>query len=92
VKLLRFAPALAVLAPLAAHAADVAYCQSYAQATIAQVAVGRAKPACAAGMVGPRWSGAFRVHFEYCMSHEASAVENLRGVRADYLRSCGAAP
>jgi hypothetical protein len=82
--------ALAVLTPLAAHAADVAYCEAYAQATIAQVEAGRTKPACAAGMAGVRWSGSFRVHFGYCMSHPGSAVENLQSARAAYLRSCGA--
>ncbi len=84
------ASALVVLGPLAARAADAAYCQDYAHATLDQVETGLAIPACAGGMKGNRWSQAFQAHFVYCMSNPSSAVETLRGERSDYLRSCGA--
>ena len=85
------ASSLIVLIPLAARAADAGYCQEYAHATLDQVETGLAIPACAGGMKGNRWSQAFRTHFVYCMSNPSSAVETLRGERADYLHSCGAA-
>jgi hypothetical protein len=82
--------ALAILTPPAAQAADVQYCKIYAQHAVEAVSAGRAKPACAAGMTGARWSGSERVHFVFCMSNPISAAENMRGVRDTYLRSCGA--
>jgi len=82
--------ALAILPTLSAQAVDLDYCKQYAQAAISQVSVGRAKPACAAGMKGARWSATERVHLVYCMSHPISATENLQGARDSYLRSCGA--
>jgi len=83
-------PALAMLMPLAAQAADAAYCKDYAQAAVNQVSAGRAKPGCAAHMQGARWSGSERVHFIYCMSNPMDAVENVRSARHAYLHSCGA--
>jgi hypothetical protein len=84
------AAAAAILTPLAAQATDAAYCKIYAQHAIEDVGAGHAKPACVAGMTGSRWSASERVHFTYCMSNPIDAVENLRGVRQNYLRSCGA--
>jgi hypothetical protein len=81
---------LAVLMPLAAHAADAGACEAYAKAAVAQVSIGRANPACAAGIQGARWSPAFRVHFVYCMTRPNYVVENQQGERTEYLRSCGA--
>lgn len=83
-------PSLAVLMPLAAEAADAAYCEAYAKAAIDQVSLGYSHPACATGMQGVRWSLAFRVHFDYCMSNPTDAVEGRQGARVQYLRSCGA--
>jgi hypothetical protein len=81
---------LAVLMPFAAQATDAAYCQAYAKTALDQVSIGHARPACAAGMQGARWSSAFRVHFDYCMSNPTDVVEGRQGARAEYLRSCGA--
>lgn len=83
-------PALAVVTPHAAQAADVEYCKAYAQAAINQVGTGHGKPACAAHMQGARWSPSERVHFVYCMSNPMDAVENVRSARDSYLHSCGA--
>jgi hypothetical protein len=83
-------PALVMLMPLAAQAADATYCRDYAQAAVNQVSAGRAKPACAAHMEGARWSTSVRVHFTYCMTNPMDAVENVRSARDAYLRSCGA--
>jgi hypothetical protein len=83
-------PALAVLIPFAAHAADAGSCDTYAKAAVEQVNTARSNSACKAGVQGARWSGAFRVHFVYCMSHTEGEVQNLRSARADFLRSCGA--
>ncbi len=82
--------ALAVLMPLAAQAADAAYCEAYAKTALDQVSAGHSHPGCAAGMQGARWSLAFRVHFDYCMSNSTDVVEGRQGARIQYLRSCGA--
>jgi hypothetical protein len=90
IRLTLLMPSLAILMPLAAHAADAESCQAYAKAAIEQVAVGRSNPACAAGMQGALWSPAFRVHFVYCMAHSIDVVQGGMGKRTEYLRSCGA--
>ena len=80
--------ALTVLAPLAAQAADPAYCQSYANAARNQVRAAMSNPACAPGARGPRWTPEYQVHFDWCLTQPIAAVEAERGARTGYLRAC----
>ena len=82
--------ALTILASSVAQAANIEYCQQYAQEAVNHVRAGREKPGCATDMQGPRWSVSLRVHFNYCMSNPVNTVENARSARDEYLRSCGA--
>jgi hypothetical protein len=82
------AAAQAALMPLAAQAADPAFCRAYAQAAINQVRGALANPGCARGIQGTRWSPEYRVHFDWCLSQPIPAVETERGARTGYLRSC----
>jgi hypothetical protein len=80
--------ALTIAAPLAAQAADPAFCRGYAEAAVNQVRGGLANPACARGMHGDRWSSDFRVHFEWCRGQPIPAAEAERHMRTEYLRGC----
>jgi len=79
---------LVFLIPAAAHAADPAFCQAYAQAAINQVRGGLSNPGCAGGMQGTRWSPDLRVHYSWCLTQPPPAVEAERGARTGYLRAC----
>ena len=79
--------AMAVLLPVAAQAADPAFCHDYATAAVRQVEVSRAVPACNRG-VGPRWTTDYKVHFEWCLGAAPAAVEAERQARTNWIRSC----
>lgn len=72
----------------AAHAADPAYCNQYAQAAINQVRAGLANPACARGLQGARWSSEFKTHYDWCLTAAPPAIESERGARTGFLRGC----
>jgi len=82
------APALAVLLPLAAQAANPEFCRGYAEAAENQVRAALSNPACAPGARGARWTPERRVHFDWCLTQPVPAVEGERGARTAYLRGC----
>jgi hypothetical protein len=83
------APALAALAPLAAQAADPAFCNGYADAAVRQVFLARSHPACAGGAIGAQWSPNRPFHFNWCLGVAPAAAAAQRQARTDYLRGCG---
>ncbi|HML08196.1 MAG TPA: hypothetical protein VK430_08740 [Xanthobacteraceae bacterium] len=80
--------ALAILSPLAAQAADPAFCRGYAEAALNQVRGALNNPNCARGLQGTRWSSDFKVHFEWCRTVAPAAAESERLARTEYLRGC----
>jgi len=84
---LQLTPALAVLIPLAAQAADPGFCREYATAAVRQVELARSIPACNRG-TGPRWTTDYRVHFDWCLGAAPPAVEAERNARTNWIRSC----
>ena len=84
---LQLTPALAVLIPLAAHAANPGFCRDYATAAVRQVQLARSIPACDRG-TGPRWTTDYRVHFDWCLGAAPGAVESERNARTNWIRSC----
>jgi hypothetical protein len=82
-----WAPALAVLLPLAAPAAEPGFCRNYATAAVRQVELARAVPACNRG-VGARWTTDYKVHFDWCLGAAVAAVEAERQARTNWIRSC----
>jgi hypothetical protein len=78
----------ALAAPVAARAADPAFCGAYATAALNQVRAALSNPGCAAGAQGARWSPERHVHFDWCLSQPIPAIEAERGARTAYLRSC----
>jgi hypothetical protein len=82
-------PALALLVPLAAQAADPAFCNGYADAAVRQVYLARTHPACAGGAVGTRWSPNRPFHFNWCLGVSPAQAATERQARTDYLRGCG---
>jgi len=79
--------ALAAL-PLAAQAADPAFCRGYAEAAINQVRGALNNPNCARGLQGTRWSADYKVHFDWCLTVPPGAAESERVARTEYLRGC----
>jgi hypothetical protein len=82
------APALAVLLPFAAQAADPGFCHGYAAAAIRQVRGGLAHPSCMAGMQGARWSADVNVHYNWCLGATYAQAGSERDARTAYLRGC----
>ena len=80
-------PALAVLLPLAAQAANPGFCRDYAAAAVRQVELARAIPACNRG-AGPRWTTDYRVHFDWCLGAAPGVVVAEREARTNWLRRC----
>jgi len=80
--------ALAVLAPVAAQAADPGFCANYAQAAIRQVRGALAHPSCMPGLQGARWSADYQVHYNWCLGASYGDVGSERDARTAYLRSC----
>jgi hypothetical protein len=78
----------AVSAPTAAHAADPAFCKSYAHAALNQVRGGLSNPACAPRLQGARWSTDFAVHYEWCLGASPAAAGDEREARTRFLRGC----
>ena len=72
----------------AAHAADPAFCKSYAKAALNQVRGGLVDPACASHFQGSRWSTDFAVHYEWCLGVSAGDADVERDARARYLKGC----
>jgi uncharacterized membrane protein len=81
-------PALAIVLPLTAQAADPAFCRGYATAALNQVRGALSNQNCARGIQGTRWSSDFKVHFDWCLTQPASAAEAERVARTEYLRGC----
>lgn len=82
-----FAPALTLLMPAGAQAADPGFCQDYATAAVRQAEVARSVPACSRAS-GPRWTTDYRVHFEWCLGAAPGAAEAERAARTNWLRAC----
>jgi hypothetical protein len=80
-------PALTMLLPLAAHAANPGFCRDYAAAAVRQVELARAIPACNRG-AGPRWTTDYRVHFQWCLGAAPGVVVAERAARTNWLRTC----
>ncbi len=72
----------------AAFAADPAFCEGYAHGAIVQVRGGLNNPPCVPGMVGPRWTADYRVHYDWCLANSYQAAGAERDARTNYLRSC----
>jgi hypothetical protein len=89
VRAAKFTPALAVLLPLAAQAADRAFCAGYTDAAMEQVHRAIVHPTCVGGARGARWARDRRVHFEWCLGANPAAAAGERRARADFLRGCG---
>jgi hypothetical protein len=79
---------LAALMPLAAQAADPAFCGAYATAALNQVRGALSNSGCAPSAQGARWSTERHVHFDWCLTQPIPAIEAERGARTAYLRSC----
>ncbi len=84
------AAAPAVVMPMAAQAADAAFCRAYAEAAVNQVRGALANPRCAHRINGTRWAPEARVHFEWCLTQPIPAVEAERAARTEFLRGCRA--
>lgn len=82
------APALAVMIPLAAQAADPEFCRGYAVAAIRQVRGALNNPRCIPGLQGARWSADFNVHYNWCLGASYAQAGAERDARTDYLRRC----
>jgi len=83
-----FALAMTLIVPLAARAADPAFCAGHADASINQVRGGLSNPNCARGAVGARWSPERHVHFDWCLSQPAVNAAAERQARTDFLPGC----
>jgi hypothetical protein len=79
---------LAITRPLAAQAADAAYCATYADAAINQVRAALANPACAKAAHGPRWTTNRDLHFAWCRTQPIAEVEAEHGARTGFLHAC----
>jgi hypothetical protein len=80
-------PALAILVPATAQAADPGFCREYATAAVRQVELAKSVAACNRG-VGARWTAEYRVHFDWCLGAAPGAVEAERTARTNWIRSC----
>jgi hypothetical protein len=80
--------ALSCLVPLAAQAADPAFCAGYADAALNQVRIALSTPNCAGGARGARWSPERHVHFDWCLGQPPGAAAAERQVRTEFLRGC----
>jgi hypothetical protein len=83
-----FALAMTPIVPLAARAADPAFCAGYADASINQVRGALSNPNCARGADGARWSPERHVHFDWCLSQPAVNAAAERQARTDFPRGC----
>jgi hypothetical protein len=83
-----FALVAVTVIPLAARAADPAFCASYADAAINQVHGALSNPNCARGAAGARWSPERHVHFDWCLGQPHGATATERQARTDFLRGC----
>jgi hypothetical protein len=81
-------PALAILLPLAAQAADPGFCRGYATAAIRQVRGALNNPPCIPGLQGSRWSADFNVHYSWCLGATYAQAGSERDARTAYLRAC----
>jgi hypothetical protein len=80
-------PALAVLLPLAAQAADPGFCHNYAEAAIRQVRGALAHPRCMP-LEGTRWSSDVKVHYDWCLGQSRAAADGERDARTARIRNC----
>jgi hypothetical protein len=78
----------ALLPPLAARAADPAFCQDYTQAAMVQVSAAHAVGTCSPGAQGPRWSPDPSVHMRWCLMQSQSAAIRERANRTSFIRNC----
>jgi hypothetical protein len=83
-----FASVIAILIPAAAQAAPPAFCAGYADAALNQVRGALSNPNCARGATGARWSTERHVHYDWCLTQPAPAVEAERVARTEFLRGC----
>jgi hypothetical protein len=83
-----FITASAWLVPLAAQAADPAFCAGYTDAALNQVRIAMSSPNCAAGARGARWAPERRVHFDWCLGQPPAAAAAERNARTEFLRGC----
>jgi hypothetical protein len=81
-------PALAILLPFAAHAADPGFCRGYATAAIRQVRGALNHPRRLPGLQGTRWSADFNVHYNWCLGASYAQAGSERDARTNYLRGC----
>jgi hypothetical protein len=81
------AAAAFVLTISAAQAAPEPFCRDYARAAVRQVELARSIPACNRG-TGARWTIDYRIHFDWCLGAPIRAVEEERGARTNWIRSC----
>ena len=79
---------LAMIIPAAAQANDPASCRRYARTALRQVHRAMARPACAAGLQGLRWSADYRTHYDWCLGTTFAATLTERDERIAYLREC----
>lgn len=73
---------------LPAHAADPAFCRTYASAALKQAQAAMTDPKCGPAAQGARWSMDVRVHYEWCLGVSLAAVGTERDARTAYLRAC----
>lgn len=79
--------AMASLTP--ARAADDMFCREYARDAEREVHAARDFPACHAGTGGPRWSGDYNVHFNWCRGADRAVADRERHAREEHLSHCG---
>jgi hypothetical protein len=77
-----------IVMALPAHAADPAFCRTYANAALKQAQVAMTDPKCGPAAQGARWSMDVRVHYEWCLGASFAAVGTERDARTAYLRAC----
>ena len=73
---------------LPAHAADPAFCRTYASAALRQAQAAMTDPKCGPAAQGARWSMDVRVHYEWCLGVSLVTVGTERDARTAYLRAC----
>ena len=71
-----------------AEAADRAYCDQYAKATLNQVRIVLSNQKCTAGAQGQRWSAEYHVHYDWCLENSYGTSGTERDSRTAYIKSC----
>ncbi len=84
-----FATGLLVGDVAAAAAASREFCESYAHAAIIQVRDARMHArTCEPGLEHARWTGDWRVHYDWCLGVPPREAEHEREIRTNHLRAC----